>query len=125
MSIPSSVCYDCLVFSPVLGLAPILRIFLYYTTRKDKAVETISLTRRRREKENNPLCNNSELLFQGSLLLASQNHHMEDVTRKHEDTFWPTQYLSFEVNHFHIWPVILPGKSHGWRSLVGCSPWGR
>ena len=22
-------------------------------------------------------------------------------------------------------PVILPGKSHGQRSLVGCSPWGR
>ena len=22
-------------------------------------------------------------------------------------------------------PVLLPGKSHGWRSLVGCSPWGR
>ena len=22
-------------------------------------------------------------------------------------------------------PVFLPGKSHGWRSLVGCSPWGR
>ena len=22
-------------------------------------------------------------------------------------------------------PVHLPGKSHGWRSLVGCSPWGR
>ena len=22
-------------------------------------------------------------------------------------------------------PVVLPGKSHGWRSLVGCSPWGR
>ena len=21
--------------------------------------------------------------------------------------------------------LILPGKSHGWRSLVGCSPWGR
>ena len=21
-------------------------------------------------------------------------------------------------------PVFLPGKSHGWRSLVGCSPWG-
>jgi len=32
----------------------------------------------------------------------------------------------------HIWrrqwhptPVLLPGKSHGRRSLVGCSPWGR
>ena len=22
-------------------------------------------------------------------------------------------------------PVFLPGESHGWRSLVGCSPWGR
>ena len=22
-------------------------------------------------------------------------------------------------------PVLLPGKSHGWKSLVGCSPWGR
>ena len=22
-------------------------------------------------------------------------------------------------------PVFFPGKSHGWRSLVGCSPWGR
>ena len=22
-------------------------------------------------------------------------------------------------------PVLLPGKSHGWRSLVHCSPWGR
>ena len=21
-------------------------------------------------------------------------------------------------------PVLLPGESHGWRSLVGCSPWG-
>ena len=21
-------------------------------------------------------------------------------------------------------PILLPGKSHGWRSLVGCSPWG-
>ena len=22
-------------------------------------------------------------------------------------------------------PVLLPGESHGWRRLVGCSPWGR
>ena len=25
----------------------------------------------------------------------------------------------------HPIPVLLPGKSHGWRSLMGCSPWGR
>ena len=26
---------------------------------------------------------------------------------------------------WHPTPVLFPGKSHGWRSLVGCSPWGR
>ena len=28
---------------------------------------------------------------------------------------------------WRIWqstPVFMPGESHGWRSLVGCSPWG-
>ena len=45
-------------------------------------------------------------------------------------------YTDFFVWHFFIfyffwrrWRhptlVLLPGKSHGWRSLVGCSPWGR
>ena len=24
---------------------------------------------------------------------------------------------------WHPTPVLLPGKSHGWRSLIGCSPW--
>ena len=40
--------------------------------------------------------------------------------------------LFFEFNQpdsrrrqWHPTPVLLPGKSHGWRSLVGCSPWGR
>ena len=26
---------------------------------------------------------------------------------------------------WHPTPVLLPGKSHGQESLVGCSPWGR
>ena len=26
---------------------------------------------------------------------------------------------------WHPTPVLLPGKSHGRRSLLGCSPWGR
>ena len=29
------------------------------------------------------------------------------------------------LRQWHPTPVLLPGKSHGWRSLVGCSPWGR
>ena len=37
--------------------------------------------------------------------------------RKTRDLFWRKQW--------HPTPVLLPGKSHGWRSLVGCSPWDR
>ena len=33
--------------------------------------------------------------------------------------------LTSQRRQWHPTPVLLPGKSHGWRSLVGCSPWGR
>ena len=48
--------------------------------------------------------------------------------------FWETQICqvwiscsctSFQRRHWRPTPVLLPGKSHGQRSLVGCSPWGR
>ena len=29
------------------------------------------------------------------------------------------------ILQWHPTPVLLPGESHGWRSLVGFSPWGR
>ena len=31
----------------------------------------------------------------------------------------------YGLEQWHPAPVLLPGKSHGQRSLVGCSPWGR
>ena len=31
----------------------------------------------------------------------------------------------FQRRQWQATPVLLPRKSHGWRSLVGCSPWGR
>ena len=34
-----------------------------------------------------------------------------------------TQELNWALLHFHPTPVLLPGESHGRRSLVGCSPW--
>ena len=34
-------------------------------------------------------------------------------------------FHSLHLQKRHPTPVLLPGKSHGWRSLVGCSPWGR
>ena len=36
-------------------------------------------------------------------------------------------YMGFQVKRRRQWhptPVLLPGKSHGRKSLVGCSPWG-
>ena len=32
--------------------------------------------------------------------------------------------LVYRRRQWHPSPVLLPGKSHGRRSLVGCSPWG-
>ena len=32
---------------------------------------------------------------------------------------------SIRRRQWHPTPVLLPGKSHGQRALVGCSPWGR
>ena len=35
--------------------------------------------------------------------------------------------MTWQLNQRRQWhptPVLLPGKSHGQRSLVGCSPWG-
>ena len=36
-----------------------------------------------------------------------------------------TMYWAGQRRQWHPTPVLLPGKSHGRRSLVGCSPWGR
>ena len=41
----------------------------------------------------------------------------ENILNFSRAQFWRRQW--------HPTPVLLPGKSHGWRSLVGCSPWGR
>ena len=41
--------------------------------------------------------------------------------------WWARQVLLGFVGPRRKWqptPVLLPGKSHGWRSLVGYSPWG-
>ena len=46
-----------------------------------------------------------------------------------ESSFLIELLLTYNVllrrRQWHPTPVLLPGKSHGWRSLIGCSPWGR
>ena len=55
--------------------------------------------------------------------------------RKHQklktvlETKWPSTFntiprASSWRRQWHLTPVLLPGKSHARRSLVGCSPWG-
>ena len=38
---------------------------------------------------------------------------------------WTVVGQKTQRRQWHPTPVVLPGKSHEWRSLVGCSPWGR
>ena len=39
-------------------------------------------------------------------------------------SFYKSLVSSPQRRQWHPTPVLLPGKSHGWRSLEGCSPWG-
>ena len=40
------------------------------------------------------------------------------------DIYWPCRFPLWR-RQWHPTPVLLPGKSHGQRSLVGYSLWGR
>ena len=47
----------------------------------------------------------------------------EDRQPTHEELY--LCQTNIQRSQWHPTPVLLPGKSHGRRSLVGCSPWGR
>ena len=53
------------------------------------------------------------------IFIHSTIHSVTHTPTISEHTF----YARYDV--WHPTPVLLPGKSHGRRSLVGCSPWGR
>ena len=56
------------------------------------------------------LCCIPELFFNLFWSLFHKKRRFKEIARRRQ--WQPT-------------PILLPGKSHGWRSLVGCSPWGR
>ena len=56
------------------------------------------------------------LSVQGTLKSLLQHHSLKASILQHSAFLWRRQW--------HPTPVLLPGKSHGQRSLVGCSPWG-
>ena len=57
------------------------------------------------------------LLLLPSIFPASGSYPRSQFFASGSQSIWRRQW--------HPTPVLLPGKSHGWRSLVGCSPWGR
>ena len=46
------------------------------------------------------------------------------VGQNHSQLCFFSTCLRYWRRQWHPTPVLLPGKSHGQRSLVGCSPWG-
>ena len=56
----------------------------------------------------------------------STRHFYPSARKTHisSDFPWLLSCL-FQCSKWHPTPVLLPGKSHGWRSLVCCSPWAR
>ena len=45
--------------------------------------------------------------------------------KKRNFFFFAPVHIQVQKRQWHPTSVLLPGKSHGQRSLVGCSPWGR
>ena len=55
---------------------------------------------------------------------SQRNHYIWEVCSAN---WWDAPRLAMpaaSICQRHPTPVLLPGKSRGWKSLVGCSPWG-
>ena len=59
-----------------------------------------------------------------SSILAWRIPWAEEPSRLWSRTQLKQLSMHGQRRQWHPTPVLLPGKSHGQRSLVGCSPWG-
>ena len=99
--------------------------------------------RRKRPTENKDKTIKKMMRGSYMLIIILNVHGLNAPTTKHSLAGWiqkqdlhmlSTRDSSLTFGHlqtenkgmrWHPTPVFLPGKSHGWRSLVGCSPWDR
>ena len=58
-------------------------------------------------------------------ILKSRDITLPTMVRLVKAMILPVAMYGCWRRQWHPTPVLLPGKSHGQRSLVGCSPWGR
>jgi len=63
-------------------------------------------------------------MSQSSTIAATTDGELVALRDLRKERILVIQQIS-RRRQWHPTPVLLPGKSHGWRSLVGCSPWGR
>jgi len=54
-----------------------------------------------------------------------QERFNKDLEEIKKESIYNEECNKWRRRQWHPTPVLLPGKSHGQRSLVGCSPWGR
>ena len=64
-----------------------------------------------------------------SPLTVAKTQHISSKLKKssgmqHSDSQFLQVILHIRRRQWHPTPILLPGKSHGWRSLVGCCLWG-
>ena len=71
----------------------------------------------------------ASVLWCSDLLIVPLSHPYMTTGKTKALTRWTfvgnVMSLLFNMLSRQPTPVLLPGKSHGRRSLVGCSPWGR
>ena len=66
---------------------------------------------------------NPEYSLEG-LMLKWKLHYFSHLMRR-VNSLKKTDAGKYWRRQWQPTPVLLSGKSHGWRSLVGCNPWGR
>ena len=105
-------CLNLLVFLLVIGyISCFFHISGESARDRDDSLESEARRERgRRTSKEKPHC-----------LLSEKDPELEDSAFAESMAIAPF----IRRRQWHPTPVLLPGKSHGWRSLEGCSPWGR
>ena len=95
-----------------------------WTEVHDIVQETVTKTIPKKKK-----CKKAKWLSDEALQIAEERREAKDRRKEKRYTQLNVDFQRLAMRdwrrQWHPTPVLLPGKSQGWRSLVGCSPWGR
>ena len=72
----------------------------------------------------NPLKGIANESCEAALCYICEFFHWNILAACRSLAFYMELCLLFRRRQWHPTPVLLLGKSHGWRSLSGCNPWG-